>query len=169
MFNAVSKASTETSELNSLSSANQALWQQAQRTMADLIAEGLPVDSGDLQDLSAQIKYASEASTAMRVRPFLHVPFQVTEACLNNFPVARLLTPYHLCKCRIQMPCLQLLETVLKYVSQLWLHSLLLLHSTMNDLKLGTKQIRIAWLFFGPYSLTFAIQSFRKLLSKYRR
>lgn len=73
MFNAVSKASTETAELNSLSSANQALWQQAQKTMTDLIAEGLPVDSGDFNDLSAQIKYASDASNAMRVSLSLSV------------------------------------------------------------------------------------------------
>lgn len=67
MFNAVSRASTEIAELNSLSSANQALWQQAQKTMTDLIAEGRPVNSGDLNDSSAQIKYASDASNAMRV------------------------------------------------------------------------------------------------------
>lgn len=76
MFNAVSRATTELADLTTLFNANQALWQQAQKTLAGAygteskpIAEapGAKSSPGDAADLAARVKYASEASNAMRV------------------------------------------------------------------------------------------------------
>ena len=67
MFNAVSKASTENAGLSALFSANQSLWQQAQKRLNEAPLQGLQMDPPELMELGNLVKYASEASSAMKV------------------------------------------------------------------------------------------------------